>query len=363
MKGILGHWKALGTASSFTASVARLVIYALLLFLAFECVTVDFKWPEQAVLSILTIALTFAIHAISDSELVTLALMFASMLATARYAYWRFATVIEAVVGPNHHVPWIDIFFMLTLLSAETYAFSNLYLGYVQTIRPLRRPPVPLPLDVERWPDVDVLIPTYNEPLSVVRSTGFAAMNIDYPPERLHVYILDDGRRDEFRMFCEEAGIGYVKRNDNKHAKAGNINSALANLKSPYVAIFDCDHVPTRSFLQVTLGWFLKDKKLGMLQTPHFFYSPDPFERNLQQFMVIPNEGELFYGVIQDGNELWNATFFCGSCAVLRRTALNEIGGIATETVTEDAHTSLRMQMRGWGTAYINIPQAAGLAT
>ena len=88
----------------------------------------------------------------------------------------------------------------------------------------------------------------------------------------------------------------------------------------------------------MTLGWFLKDVKLGMLQTPHYFYSPDPFERNLHQFMVIPNEGELFYGVLQDGNDLWNATFFCGSCAVLRRTALDEIGGIATETVTGRAH-------------------------
>ena len=66
---------------------------------------------------------------------------------------------------------------------------------------------------------------------------------------------------------------------------------------------------------------------------------------------------------MQDGNDFWNATFFCGSCAVLRRTALDEIGGIAVETVTEDAHTSLRMQMHGWNTAYINIPQAAGLAT
>jgi len=100
-----------------------------------------------------------------------------------------------------------------------------------------------------------------------------------------------------------------------------------------------------------------------MLQTPHHFYSPDPFERNLGQFRIIPNEGELFYGIVQDGNDFWNATFFCGSCAVLRRTALDEIGGIAVETVTEDAHTSLRMQMNGWGTAYINIPQAAGLAT
>ena len=100
-----------------------------------------------------------------------------------------------------------------------------------------------------------------------------------------------------------------------------------------------------------------------MLQTPHHFYSPDPFERNLGQFRMIPNEGELFYGIVQDGNDFWNATFFCGSCAVLRRNPLDDIGGIAVETVTEDAHTSLRMQMNGWNTAYINIPQAAGLAT
>ena len=100
-----------------------------------------------------------------------------------------------------------------------------------------------------------------------------------------------------------------------------------------------------------------------MLQTPHHFYSPDPFERNLGKFRKIPNEGSLFYGIVQDANDLWNATFFCGSCAALRRAALDEVGGIAQETVTEDAHTSLRLQKAGWNTAYINLPQAAGLAT
>ncbi len=363
MKQILARWRSLGTRSSPWAIGARILVYGMLLFFAFECVTIDFRWPEQAILGILTIVLAFAIHRISGSELITLALMFASMLATARYAYWRCFTVGQTLATSGHKVGVINIAFMLILLSAEFYAFVILFLGYMQTIRPLRRPPYPMPKNIEDWPHIDVLIPTYNEPLSVVRSTAFAAMNIDYPQEKMHVYVLDDGRREEFRKFCEEADIGYITRTDNKHAKAGNINHALRVLHSPYAAIFDCDHVPTRSFMQVTLGWFLKDSKLGMLQTPHYFYSPDPFERNLHQFMVIPNEGELFYGVLQDGNDLWNATFFCGSCAVLRRKALDEIGGIATETVTEDAHTSLRMQIRGWNTAYINIPQAAGLAT
>jgi cellulose synthase (UDP-forming) len=363
VKNLLARWNLLGTGKSFPARLARLVIYATLLFIAFECTTVQFLWPEQAVLGILTILLTFAIHKISDSELITLSLMFASVSATLRYGYWRCTTVLAALFGHTQHLRPLDIFFMLLLVMAEAYAFLILFLGFLQTVRPLKRKPVPLPDDVEQWPDVDILIPTYNEPLAIVRSTVFAAVNMDYPPDKLHVYVCDDGKRPEFAAFCESVDVGYVTRKGNAHAKAGNINHALTLMDAPYVAIFDCDHVPTRSFLQMTLGWFDRDTRLAMLQTPHFFYSPDPFERNLSQFKIIPNEGELFYGVLQDGNDLWNATFFCGSCAVLRRTALDEIGGIAVETVTEDAHTSLRMQTRGWNTAYINIPQAAGLAT
>jgi cellulose synthase (UDP-forming) len=251
----------------------------------------------------------------------------------------------------------------MSLIFAEVYAFFILFLGYFQTVWPLRRAPVALPDNADDWPHVDVIIPTYNEPLDVVRYTALGALNMDWPADKMHVYILDDGHRKEFEQFAFEAGIGYRTRSDNKHAKAGNINTALKSMSAPYIAIFDSDHVPTRSFLQMTMGWFMRDRKLAMLQTPHHFYSPDPFERNLEQFRIIPNEGELFYGIVQDGNDFWNATFFCGSCAVLRRAALDEIGGIAVETVTEDAHTSLRMQMKGWGTAYINIPQAAGLAT
>ena len=314
-------------------------------------------------LGILTIALVIWLDRSSSSYLVTLTLMLVSCFSTFRYGYWRIPTTARFFFAPGSVWSLLDGFFISLLLFAETYAFVILFLGYLQTLWPLRRTPVPLPDDPEQWPAVDLLIPTYNEPLSVVNYTALAAMNIDWPADKLNVYILDDGKREEFRNFAEEAGIGYMTRDDNQHAKAGNINRALARLDAPYVAIFDCDHVPTRSFLQVTMGWFLRDSKLGMLQTPHHFYSPDPFERNLDQFRTIPNEGELFYGIVQDGNDFWNATFFCGSCAVLRRTALDEIGGIAVETVTEDAHTSLRMQMNGWNTAYINIPQAAGLAT
>jgi cellulose synthase (UDP-forming) len=356
-------WQDIGAGETFLAKVARFLILCAAVVVFYFFAVLPMTWPQQAVLGLLSLIMALALARSSDSYLITLTLMLLSMFCTFRYGYWRIEQVVRFFQDPANHWGALDAFFIGCLLLAEIYAFFILFLGYFQTIWPLRRAPVPLPEDPDEWPHVDVLIPTYNEPLEVVRYTALGALNMDWPAEKLHVYILDDGRRPEFEQFALEASIGYRTRADNKHAKAGNINAALKTMEAPFVAVFDSDHVPTRSFLQMTVGWFLRDRKLAMLQTPHHFYSPDPFERNLQQFRIIPNEGELFYGIVQDGNDFWNASFFCGSCAVLRRTALDEIGGIATETVTEDAHTSLRMQMAGWGTAYINIPQAAGLAT
>jgi cellulose synthase (UDP-forming) len=111
------------------------------------------------------------------------------------------------------------------------------------------------------------------------------------------------------------------------------------------------------------MGWMVAEPNMALVQTPHHFYSPDPFQRNLAAGTRVPSEGNLFYGLIQDGNDYWNATFFCGSCAVLRRSALEQIGGIAVETVTEDAHTMLKLHRRGWDSAYLKLPLAAGLAT
>lgn len=291
-----------------------------------------------------------------ESRLVPLILMSLSLVMSTRYMWWRltetlgFGSLVDLTLG-------------LGLVAAEVYAYLVLVLGYFQVAWPLNRAPVPLPEDRSQWPTVDVLIPTYNEPLSVVRTTILAATVLDWPADKLNIYLLDDGRRDEFREFCEQLGVHYVTRTNNNHAKAGNINAALKKSNGEYVAIFDCDHVPTRSFLQMSMGGFLRDEKLAVVQTPHYFFSADPFERNLGTFGKVPNEGELFYGLLQDGNDLWDATFFCGSCTVLRRVPLEAIGGVAVETVTEDAHTALRLHKAGWRSAYIPIPQAAGLAT
>ncbi|MFN0300442.1 MAG: UDP-forming cellulose synthase catalytic subunit [Burkholderiales bacterium] len=287
---------------------------------------------------------------------VALVLVLLSIVISLRYFYWRvtetavFDTPIETVLG-------------IGLIAAELYALIILLLGYFQTSWPMNRRPVPLPADAALWPSVDVFIPTFNEPLAVVRPTVLAAMSMDWPGDRLNVCILDDGKRAELAAFAKEIGATYLTRADNRHAKAGNINAALERTDSEFIAVFDCDHIPTRSFLQMTMGWFLKDRSLGMVQTPHHFFSPDPFEKNLRTFRRIPNEDELFYGLVQSGNDLWNAAFFCGSCAVLRRTALAKVGGIATDTLTEDAHTSIKLHRAGYPSAYLGIPQASGLAT
>ena len=290
----------------------------------------------------------------SGPALVTLVLL--SVATTARYLWWRLGTTLSS--------DWsFDAVLSGILLAAELYACAMLLLAYFQSISALRRKPLPLPSDMAQWPTVDVYIPTYNEPLDIVRATVLAAASIDWPRDRLRVWVLDDGRRSAFREFAAQAGVGYITRPDNAHAKAGNLNHAMRITKGEFIVIFDCDHVPVRSFLQVTMGWLLRDERVALVQTPHHFYSPDPFSRNLGIAPRVPSECELFYGVIQPGIDTWNASFFCGSCAVLRRSALEDVGGIAVETVTEDAHTALKMHRRGWRTAYLDVPQAAGLST
>src|SRR5262249_27733881 len=152
------------------------------------------------------------------------------------------------------------------------------------------------------WPRVDVYIPTYNEALDIVQDTVLAAMSMDYPADRFKVYLLDDGRRPDFAAFAKAAGAEYIIRPDNKHAKAGNLNHALKQTDGELVVVFDADHVATRAFLQMTIGWFGADPKLALIQTPHYFYSPDPVQRNVTAVRDIQGEGALFYGVVQEGN-------------------------------------------------------------
>ncbi len=346
---------------------APLVLLGALLWLAVPLLTLRLAIWQQGV-----VALVFMVignwllrleeqqNNASTSEQVHLVLITLSTFMTLRYLYYRTCYTLSLD-------SWLNIFFCFLLYAAEMYAIATLFFAYFQTIRIRERKSIDLSLIPQtEWLNVDIYIPTYNEDVEIVRKTVIAAMAIEYPSDKKCVYVLDDGRkyperRVELQAMCDETGCTMMVRDNNDHAKAGNINTALEKTGGDLVLILDCDHIPARCILQETVGFFTKPE-VALVQTPHWFYNPDPFERNLLTGGRIPVGNELFYKVLQKGNDNWNAAFFCGSAAVVRRDYVRQIGGIATETVTEDCHTALRLHSLGYESVYYDKIMVAGLA-
>jgi cellulose synthase (UDP-forming) len=348
------------------------VRWLLLAVLGLVVVAAPLPAGQQLVLGLGTLVAALALSR-REHPRSALTLMALSLLVSARYLLWRSMSCAEQVwlsggLGGVVHADathTTQLLLTLLLLAAELYAFAMLAVGYLQSAAPLDRDPVPLPEERSEWPRVDVLIPTVDEPLDVVRTSVLGALSLDWPEDKLRVHLLDDGWRIEFHDFARDVGATYHARPDRRHAKAGNLNHALSSehTRGDVVAVFDCDHVPSSGFLRETVGALVRDPELALVQTPHHFHTPDPIERNLGTWRQVPPEGQLFYGHLLKGNDRFDAVFFCGSCAVLRRSALDEIGGFPTQTVTEDAHTGLMLHRRGHHTAYQATPLASGRAT
>jgi len=341
----------------------------LLLLLSVPLITTSLKIWQQGVVAVVLMAIGQIVVRVeyqqSDektSEYLHLFLVWLSLVTTARYLYYRTSYTLNFDT-------WINGLFCLLLYGAEVYAILTLVLAYFQTLKLKDREPVDLSnFPQNQWFKVDIYIPTYNEDVEIVRKTVLGALAIDYPADKKRVYVLDDGRaqkykarREQLRQMCEELGCTLLTRDNNDHAKAGNINTAFRRTDGDLVLILDCDHIPSRQFLQHTVGFFF-DPKVAFVQTPHWFYNPDPFERNLLTGGRIPVGNELFYKVLQKGNDFWNAAFFCGSAAVIRKEYALQVGGIATETVTEDCHTAFRLHSLGYESVYYDKIMVAGLA-
>ena len=333
----------------------NLPLYFVIAFILYFAVSAPLSSSAQWIFSSGLIIFSIFLYS-TAGRLATIALILISVLLTLRYFYWRLTNTIDLSLS------W-DLIVILGLLIAEVHGIILSILNSSLMMWPLQRKATPLPANQDLWPTIDVFIPSYNESLDVVRPTVIAAQNMLWPPHKLNVYLLDDGRREAFHDLCTELGAGYLSRPDNQHAKAGNINAAMSVTQGEFITIFDADFRPTRNFLLETVGGFLRDENLFLVQTPHHFFFPDPFDRNLDVHRKVPQEGDIFHGAIQDGKDLWNAAFFCGSSAVLRRKALEEIGGVAVETITEDAHTSQKLHRRGWRSAYLNRRLSAGYST
>ena len=201
---------------------------------------------------------------------------------------------------------------------------------------------------------VDVYVCTYDEPVEVVSATLAGCRALTYPHE---TYLLDDGRRPEMEELAHTAGAHYMTRPDNSHAKAGNINAALPRTEGELVLMLDADHVPMPDALDAMVGYF-DDERVALVQSPHDFFNHD----SVQHYVVGRHEQSLFYRVICPGKNRHGAAYWCGSAAVLHREALLEIGGVATETIAEDFHTTIRLQRHGWTSRYHDEVLVQGLA-
>jgi cellulose synthase (UDP-forming) len=291
-----------------------------------------------------------------------------------RYAYWRTTSTLPPIDQIADFIPG----FLLYL--AEMYSVMMLGLSLFVVSSPLPPRPSTRLGSEDRVPTVDVFVPTYNEDYGLLAGTLAAAKAMDYPADKFTVWLLDDGsttqkrtssdvdaataanrRHEELQQLCRDLDVRYLTRERNEHAKAGNLNNGLKHSTGELVAVFDADHAPARDFLQETVTYFGKDARLFLVQTPHFFLNPDPLERNLQTFETMPSESEMFYGVIQRGLDKWNASFFCGSAAVLRRKALEDVNGFSGRSITEDCETAIDLHARGWNSIYVDKPLIAGL--
>ena len=277
----------------------------------------------------------------------------------ARYFWWRLTETEPEAAGAQ------EIWYYL-VLGVELCGYFSFSL-YCLTVRHT----VNRSAEADRWeawlrslpteqlPEVDVFLPTYNEGLDVVERSIVTALAMDYP--RFTVWVLDDGRRDWLRDYCEAKGARYVRRPDNAHAKAGNINHALSITSAPLVAVLDADFAAHRNYLYRTVGLFYSDRRIAVVQTPQHFFNFDTFQMNLGLTSSVPDNEREWYDTMQPCRDAVDCAFCCGSCCVLRRDALLAVGGIPTETITEDIVLTLAQYRLGYITRYLNERLAIGL--
>lgn len=264
--------------------------------------------------------------------LVTLVLVGMSLIASTRYLFWRFSATLGQ--GFNSDFVW-----GFGLCMAELYLCVLIALGFAQAIWPLTRTQVPLPGDAAEWPTVDVFVPVHGRPLDTIRRATQAALALEWPERKIKIYLLDDDPRDDIKDLTESMGAIYLAHPDNQDGKAGTINRSLPETQGTLIAIFDVDQVPAPNFLKVAAGWFVHDSHLGMIQPPNHFLAPPASQSSLNACPISP---------------------FTGVCALIRRSMLVEVGGVARGPATVQAHTALKFQEMGYGNAWIGFAGGEG---
>jgi cellulose synthase (UDP-forming) len=290
-----------------------------------------------------------------------------NIILTSIYLYWRIFYTIPIEFG------LVSLIAGIALISVEVLGALESAVHFFN-MHKIENHPVPdVPLDM--YPDVDIYIATYSEPNELLFKTVNGCLHMDYPNKnKVHIYLCDDSRRPEVRKLADEMGVHYIDREDNKGAKAGNLNHAMTVTSSPLIVTFDADMIPKHDFLLKTVPYFVdaeiankdreeKDKiKLGFIQTPQSFYNPDLYQFNLFSENRIPNEQDYFYKDIQVSRNKTNSVIYGGSNTLLSRAAIVDIGGFFTGSITEDFATGILLQKKGYVCYAINEVLASGLS-
>ncbi|MDX2242879.1 MAG: glycosyltransferase [Leptolyngbyaceae cyanobacterium bins.302] len=279
------------------------------------------------------------------------------LVVTLRYVLWRSLSTLN-LADPLNGTVSLGLFFLELITLAQTVILLVLMLWSRDRKREADLYSIAVAEGVYQ-PSVDVLIPTFNEPEFVLRRTIMGCQAMDYAHKT--VYLLDDTRRPEIRQLAAELGCKYITRPDNRHAKAGNLNHAIAQTKGDMIAVFDADFVPTRNFLTRTIGFF-QNPQIALVQTPQSYYNFDPVARNLGLENVLTPDEEAFNRQLQPIQDGTRGVICSGTSFVMRRSALEKAGGFVTETLSEDYFTGVRLAAKGYHVIYLDEKLSAGLA-
>lgn len=273
---------------------------------------------------------------------------------TLLYILWRVVRTVPYQKGVISDICWIILFIVeaIGLIEMMVHCY-NMYNYGMQEIR--------TPARITDYPSVDVFVPSMNEPAELIEETLRACLDMEYRSrERIHIYLCDDGARDEVRELCSRLSVNYLARTEHSDAKAGNLNYALKNSSSELIAVFDADMRPEKNFLEKTVPYFCTGENVGFVQTPQSFYEPDLFQWNLYAEDKIPNEQDYFYRIVELAKNKSNSVIFGGSNALLSRKALEECGGFVTGVLTEDFATGIELEKLGYRGIAIDDTWASG---
>lgn len=293
---------------------------------------------------------------------------FLNMFFTVVYLIWRIFFTIPFEYGI------VSIIAGVSLLVVEVLGMVEAFIHYANMYS-VEDYPFPKDVPTELFPHVDVFISTYSEETELLYKTVRGCMRMKYPdPGKVHIYLCDDGHRQEMKELAARMGVNYLDRENHDGAKAGNLNNALKHSDSPYIVTFDADMIPRSNFLMRTIPYFVdaelrnRDRaeedqiKIGFLQSPQSFYNLDLFQFNLYSESRIPNEQDYFYKDIQVARTKTNSVIYGGSNTVLSREALESIGGFFTGAITEDFATGILIEKKQYVSLGTAEPLASGLS-